>query len=41
MRLWDSSPFFEKNLFLKKRIFGGLGDGPGLLGEWVYSTPIF
>jgi hypothetical protein len=39
--LWDSSHFFEIYLFKKKRIFGSLGDGPGLLGEWVYSTPIF
>jgi hypothetical protein len=25
---------------IKKRIFGSLGNGPGLLREWVYSTPI-
>jgi hypothetical protein len=30
-----------KFFYLKKRIFGSLGDGPGLLGEWVYNTPIF
>jgi hypothetical protein len=28
-------------LFYFKRIFGSLGNGPGLLGEWVYSIPIF
>jgi hypothetical protein len=40
LRLWDSSNFFEI-FILKKRTFGSLGDGPGLLREWVYSTPIF
>jgi hypothetical protein len=34
-------PSFLKKNYLKKRIFGSLGNGPGLLGKWVYSTPIF
>jgi hypothetical protein len=38
--LWDYFHFFEIFLFKKKRIFGSLEDGPGLLGEWVYSSPI-
>jgi hypothetical protein len=33
--------FFFNFLILKERIFGSLDDGPGLLGEWVYNTPIF
>jgi hypothetical protein len=41
LRLRDSSNFLEIFLLKKKRIFGSLGDGPGLLGEWVYSTPVF
>jgi hypothetical protein len=32
---------FLKFFNLKNNNFGSLGDGPGLLGEWVYSTPIF
>jgi hypothetical protein len=34
-------PSFLKFFYLKKRIFGSSGNGPVLLGEWVYSTPIF
>jgi hypothetical protein len=41
LRLWGSSNFFEIFLFKKKRIFGSLGDGPGLLREWVNNTSIF
>jgi hypothetical protein len=33
--------FFEIFLFKKIYIFGSLGNGPGLLEEWVYSAPIF
>jgi hypothetical protein len=33
------APVGQFNFFiLKKRIFGSLGDGPGLLREWVYSA---
>jgi hypothetical protein len=30
--------FFEIFLFKKKRFFRSLGNGPGLLREWVYSA---
>jgi hypothetical protein len=32
--------FFLIFLNLKKRIFGSLGNRPGLLRKWVYNTPI-
>ena len=33
-------PFFEK-IYFYFRFFGSFGNVLGLLGEWVYSTPIF
>jgi hypothetical protein len=41
LRLSSYPNFFWNFLILKKWIFGSLGNGPGLLGEWVYDTPIF
>jgi hypothetical protein len=34
-------PFFWKKVIYKFYFFGSWGNGPRLLGEWVYSTPIF
>jgi hypothetical protein len=42
LRLSGCPNFFEFFEFLiKKWISGSLGNGPRLLGEWVYNTPIF
>jgi hypothetical protein len=35
------SQFFWIFFIFKKWIFGSLGNGPGLLEEWVYNAPIF
>jgi hypothetical protein len=40
LRLSGCSKLFLIFFNLKKRFFGSLGNGPGLLGEWVYNTPI-
>jgi hypothetical protein len=35
---WAPFPIFFSYL---TKIFGLFGDGPSILGEWVYNTPIF
>jgi hypothetical protein len=40
VRLQVGSPF-PKNLAFYILYFWNFGDGLGILGEWVYSTPIF
>jgi hypothetical protein len=34
-------PIFLKKIYVFEKKIGSLGNGPRLLGEWVYSTPIF
>jgi hypothetical protein len=40
LRLWAGPIFSHFLWFFKKKIWL-FGDGLGILGEWVYSTPIF
>jgi hypothetical protein len=37
----QSVVIFLKFIYFEIYFFGSLGNGLGLLGEWVYNTPIF